>query len=305
MNTSNDSKVRMGIDLGGTKIELAVLDQSHNVLFRKRIPTEADQGPEHIIAQIQQLYFDARTAYPLHSLGIGTPGSISAQSGLLRNSNTVCLNGLPLQSLIEKALGCAVTIENDANCFALAEARLGAGQHQSCVFGVIMGTGCGGGWVFNQQLRRGPQHLAGEWGHMVLDPNGLPCFCGHNGCIETFISGSGVERHYRSIAKTSDNHLSCETIFKLAKSGSNLVAADVVERFYEYLGQALANLINVMDPDVIVLGGGLSNIDELPEQCLKSVQRKVFTKEFTTPIVRHQLGDSAGVIGAALIGATY
>ncbi len=305
MNTANDSKVRMGIDLGGTKIELAVLDELHNVLLRKRIPTEADHGPEHIIAQIKQLYFDARKAYPRHSLGIGTPGSISAQSGLLRNSNTVCLNGLPLQSLLEHALGCRVAIENDANCFALAEARLGAGQDHSCVFGVIMGTGCGGGWVFNQQLRRGPQHLAGEWGHMVLDPNGLPCFCGHNGCVETFISGSGVERHYQSLAKTSGNHLSCETIFKLAMSGSNSVAADVVEEFYENLGQALANLINIMDPDVIVLGGGLSNIDGLPEHCFKSVQMKVFTKEFTTPIVRHQLGDSAGVIGAALIGAAY
>jgi len=297
------SNVRIGIDLGGTKIELAVLSQSNEILLRKRVPTQAEMGSEHILKQIKNLYLEAKSAYPTHTLGIGTPGSISAENGLLRNSNTICLNGIPLQSALEKTLECAVVIENDANCFALAEATLGAGKDFECVFGVIMGTGCGGGWVFNKQLRRGPQHLAGEWGHMVLDSHGLPCFCGHNGCVETFISGSGVERQYRALCESKNPALTCESIFQEAKNKRNFIAERVVSQFYEHLGQALANLINIMDPDVIVLGGGLSNIDHLPDQCTLEVAKKVFTREFTTPILRHHLGDSAGVIGAALIGA--
>ncbi len=302
MNINSTSKVRIGIDLGGTKIELVVIDALENVLLRKRIPTQAQLGPDHILNQIKSLYALAKSAHPVHSVGVGTPGSISARTGLLRNSNTVCLNGLPLQSAIENAIGCDIKIENDANCFALAEATLGAGKSYNCVFGVILGTGCGGGWIFNKQLRRGPQQLAGEWGHMVLKPGGLPCFCGHRGCVETCISGSGVERQYQNLALQASTVLSCENIFLSAMSGENKLAETVVDQFYEDLGQALANLINVMDPDVIVLGGGFSNIEGLPELCTQSVAKKVFTTEFTTPIVRHRLGDSAGVIGAALIG---
>ena len=296
------SKVRIGIDLGGTKIELAVLAQGNEILLRKRIATEAQWGPEHILEQIKKLYVDAKSAFPIHTLGIGTPGSISAQTGLLRNSNTVCLNGIALQSVLENALGCSLVIENDANCFALAEATLGAGKDYECVFGVIMGTGCGGGWVFNKQLRRGPQRLAGEWGHMILDPKGLSCFCGQRGCVETFISGSGIERQYSALCGSQDLGLTCQSIFEAAKNEQNQIAKKVITQFYQNLGQALANLINVMDPDVIVLGGGLSNIEDLPAQCTKEVIKKVFTNDFTTPIVRHRLGDSAGVIGAALIG---
>lgn len=301
MNTKHPSKVRMGIDLGGTKIELAVLDYENKILLRRRIPTQAERGASHIISQIKRLYSEAAIEYPVHTLGIGTPGSVSASTGLLRNSNTVCLNGLALKSVLEETLGCELTLENDANCFALAEATLGAGAGFDCVFGVIMGTGCGGGWVFNRQLRRGPQHLSGEWGHMVLDPNGLDCFCGHKGCVETFISGSGVERHYSALTNAERPKLSCENIFKASQTGDNQEAQVVVKHFYERLGQALANLINVMDPDVIVLGGGLSNIEGLAQRCRQYVAARVFTTEFKTPIVRHHLGDSAGVIGAALI----
>ena len=304
MSINSQTKVSMGIDLGGTKIELAVLDADKKILLRKRIPTEAERGAKHILDQIKSLYLSAKAEFPHHSLGVGTPGSLSASTGLLRNSNTVCLNGLPLKRTLEESLGCEITIENDANCFALAEATLGAGKAYDFVFGVIMGTGCGGGWIFNKQLRKGPQHLAGEWGHMVLDPRGLPCFCGHSGCVETYISGSGVERHYALEIQTKSNQnqaLSCETIFKQALGGQNPAAEKVVSEFYERLGQAVANLINAFDPDVIVLGGGLSNIEGLLEKCRNSVAGKVFTTEFSTPIVRHELGDSAGVIGAALL----
>jgi len=301
MPSNANSKFRIGIDLGGTKIELAVLDASNKVMMRKRVPTQPQLGVDHIISQITKLYLEAKSSYPAHTLGIGTPGSISEQTGLLRNSNTVCLNGIALQRVIEEALNCSVFIENDANCFALAEATLGAGRNFDTVFGVIMGTGCGGGWVINKHLRRGPQRLAGEWGHMVLDPRGLSCFCGQHGCVETFISGSGVERHYQALNNSVGEQISCESIFQMALSAENSIAVKVVEQFYSHLGQALANLINMMDPDAIVLGGGLSNIDGLPELCRKKVAEKVFTKEFTTPIIRHHLGDSAGVIGAALI----
>jgi fructokinase len=298
---------RIGIDLGGTKIEIAVLDSELQVIKRQRIATEAHLGPDHIVGQIKKLYDSVKDQFPVHTLGVGTPGSLSKLTKTLRNSNTVCLNGLPLQKLIEDRLGLHIQIENDANCFALAEATLGAGQSNEMVFGVIIGTGCGGGWVINQRLRTGPQSIAGEWGHMMLEPSGLPCFCGHCGCVETFISGSGVERQYAALKPGESK--SCERIFEDAKSSELSLSSSkspesvVVNLFYEKLGQSLANLINAVDPDIIVLGGGLSNIEGLADRAQREVRKRVFTKEFTTPIVRHELGDSAGVIGAALIGA--
>ncbi len=305
----NEHPFQIGIDLGGTKIELVVLDSNQKQVYRKRIDTQAYKGAEHILDQIATLYEPVKRIYSNHTLGVGTPGSLSQLTGLLRNSNTACLNGLALQQLIEDKLGHAVVCENDANCFAFAEALLGSGKGYECVFGVIIGTGCGGGWVFNKKIRTGPQRIAGEWGHTVLDPQGLECFCGQRGCVETFISGSGVERHYALTQPSNAKSKKCEEIFFLSSqthaqaNESYSDAIKVVDMFYSNMGQSLANLINTVDPDVVILGGGLSNIDGITQRATLEVKKRVFTSEFTTPILRHTLGDSAGVIGAALIGA--
>jgi fructokinase len=291
---------RIGIDLGGTKIEIVVIGPDNQVTFRERIGTQAELGVNHILTQIQELYKKAIVSInsKTHTLGIGTPGSVSLKTGLLKNSNTVCLNGQPLQELLEHRLQHKLQIENDANCFAMAEALLGAGQHFDLVFGVIMGTGCGGGIVLNQQIRIGPQRLAGEWGHMSIDPNGPLCFCGKRGCVESYISGSGIERIY---LEKSSKHEAAENIFKLAKA-NNAMALEATSIFYDQFGRSFANLINILDPNIIVLGGGLSNEESIYTEGIEAIKKYIFSDELTTPLVKNQLGDSAGVIGAALIG---
>jgi len=291
---------RIGIDLGGTKIEGVALDGKGHEVSRQRIDTQAEGGTAHILTRIAQLY--AGLVYAIddapHSVGVGTPGAVSIRTGLLKNSNTVCLNGVPLQEMLEDSLKHAVAIENDANCFAMAEAMHGAGRGHGLVFGVIMGTGCGGGIVINGQVRRGPQAIAGEWGHMVIDPAGPPCFCGAHGCVETFISGGGLEKRFH---QRFSRVLSAQEIhqgFQAGDAECGLAMAELFERF----GQAMANLIAVLDPDIVVLGGGLSHIDQLYSRGVAEVEKRVFSDGLSTPIVRNQLGDSAGVIGAALIG---
>jgi fructokinase len=229
---------------------------------------------------------------------VGTPGALSARTGLLKNSNTVCLNGQPLGQMLEQALLHPVRIENDANCFALAEALHGAGRGYGCVFGVIMGTGCGGGIVLNGQVRTGPQSLAGEWGHMVIDPAGPLCYCGAHGCVETFISGGGLKAAFE---RRYGEALSAPGI-RLGSLNGDTRCMEAMADFYAHFGRATANLIAVLDPDVIVLGGGLSNIDELYTEGVEQLRRRVFSDELTTPVVKNELGDSAGVIGAALVG---
>ena len=297
---SKDDTCRFGIDLGGTKIEGIALDPRGLEIKRLRIATEADGGPAHIVARIANLY--AGLVYAIddapHTVGIGTPGAISRKTGFLKNSNTVCLNGLPLGSLLESALGRPLRLENDANCFALAEALRGAGRGYDCVFGVIMGTGCGGGIVIGGRLRSGPQALAGEWGHMVIDPAGPACYCGARGCVETFISGSGLARRFRERYGRSLDAM--QIVAGAAAGEADCVAA--MGAFHANFGQAVANLMTVLDPDVVVLGGGLSNINSLYDRGVTAVAQRLFGDELTTPIVRNVLGDSAGVIGAALLG---
>ena len=293
------NKFHIGIDLGGTKIESVVLDSDSNVQFRQRILTESQNGHEHVLNQIQNIYLQAldNIKGKRHSLGIGTPGSLSKSSGLLRNSTIACQNGLPLYELIKKKLNRSFSIENDANCFALAESHLGAGKNYSLVFGVIMGTGCGGGFVHNGKLRRGPQRLSGEWGHSVINPNGPKCFCGKNGCVSNYISGTGLEEMIYNKLKidiSSEKFLS-QKIYSEKEEG-------ILNNFYSYYGLALANVINTIDPDVIILGGGLSNNQNLYTQGRSMVYKNVFCDEPDTPILQNMLGDSAGVIGAALIG---
>ena len=293
------STYHIGIDLGGTKIEVAALDSQDKILFRERLFTEAHLGSEHIFDQIHALYSKAVMSIQnkSHTLGLGTPGSISKKTHLLKNSNTLCLNDLPMQALLEDKLVHDIVIENDANCFALAEAIMGAGIGYPSVFGVIMGTGCGGGIVFDGKIRQGPQNIAGEWGHMVIDPQGSPCYCGANGCVESFISGGGLEKIIRN---TTGNSISAIDFFTMPLKDESL--KKIKQDFYARFGQALANLINILDPDIVVLGGGLSNEKSLYKEGIEEVYKRIFNDVPSTPIVKNILGDSAGVIGAALIG---
>ena len=293
------SNYHIGIDLGGTKIEVAVLDSQDNIIFRERLLTEAHLGSDHIFNQIHTLYGKALISIQnkTHTLGLGTPGSISKNTHLLKNSNTLCLNSLPLQALLEDKLVHDIIIENDANCFALAEALMGAGKGYPSVFGIIMGTGCGGGIVFDGKIRQGPQNIAGEWGHMVIDPQGEPCYCGANGCVESFISGGGLEKRIKN--KTGIIISAVDFFNPLLKDES---LRNIKEDFYARFGQALANLINILDPDIVVLGGGLSNEESLYKEGVSEVYARIFNDVPSTPIVKNKLGDSAGVIGAALIG---
>lgn len=290
---------RIGIDLGGTKIESVVLDSNDNILFRERLLTESHLGSDHIVNQIRIIYKKAVSSIKSepHTLGIGTPGSICSKTQLLRNSNTLCLNGLPLKKLVQNELNKSLAIENDANCFALAEARFGAGKNYNLVFGVIMGTGCGGGFVINKKLRIGPQHLSGEWGHSVINPTGYKCYCKKNGCLENYISGGGLER----IISDELGYKTSALNF-LSQKKFNQKEKKILNNFYSYFGLALSNVINIIDPDVIVLGGGLSNHSGLYEIGIKKVYDNIFSQFPNTPILQNELGDSAGVIGAAIIG---
>lgn len=291
---------KIGIDLGGTKIEGIVLDAEGNEIFRKRIPTERTKGYQHIIGNINNLYRDLlqHTKGVPNTFGIGTPGSLSLKTGLLKGSNTVCMNEMPVKEDLEKILGRKVVIENDANCFAMAEALMGAGKGKPLVFGVIMGTGCGGGIVHNGHVIRGLQSIAGEWGHSTIDPNGPVCFCGKKGCVETFISGNGLEKRYKEQFGISKKLKDIEEDY----DQGDLEAAAFLEKFFDSFGRAISNLINILDPDVIVLGGGVSNFKAIYDKGIDSVRKYVFNDTLDTPIVRNMLGDSAGVFGAALIG---
>jgi len=289
---------RIGVDLGGTKIEGVVLDAARRPVFRHRIPTESHKGYEHILERIAQVVVRCREHAPdCARLGIGTPGAISSRDGTMKNSNTTCLIGRPLRDDLAGRLGMAVVMENDANCFALAEAVAGAGRDGALVFGIILGTGVGGGIVHRGTLIRGAQHLAGEWGHHSIDAHGPPCYCGQRGCVEALISGPSVQARYRAAAGRT---LDMPQIVEAYRAGDP-PAREVVEHFLDRFGRAVANVIDILDPDVIVLGGGLSNVDELYSEGRAAVARYVFNDELRTPIRRNQLGDSAGVIGAALL----
>ncbi len=291
---------RIGIDLGGTKIEGIVLDAQRQEHFRKRVETQQEKGYDPILNRIQDLYRElaAQIQRQPHTFGIGTPGVVSPRTGLMKNSNTLCLNGRPLKTDLERELGRKIEIQNDANCFAMAEALHGAGRGKKLVFGVIMGTGCGGGIVHQGEVITGPQAIAGEWGHMSINPDGPLCYCGQRGCVETYISGGGLEARY---AEQFGAKKPFQEIVREFCAGDARVVA-FMKIFFRHFGRSLANLVDVLDPDVIVLGGGVSNFDALYTEGVAEVARYVFSDSLETPIVKHQLGDSAGVIGAALIG---
>ena len=288
---------RLGIDLGGTKIEGAILNGTGEPIFRERFATEQEKGYEHILSQIKRLYDSMveKIKSKPHSLGMGTPGAISHRTGALKNSNTECLRGRFSTGAVEKLLGHKVLLENDANCFALAESLRGAAKGKDLVFGVIMGTGCGCGMVYQGKLLVGRQDIAGEWGHMSIDPNGPPCYCGARGCVETFISGGGLEKRYTK--QFSEKLVLSEIVSRYRKGDGR--ATKFMKEFFIHFGRSVANLINILDPDVIVLGGGVSNIKEIYTEGIEEVRRQVFSDSLETPIVKNKLGDSAGVIGAA------
>lgn len=291
-----------GLDLGGTKIEGVVLGSTENPdpLCRIRIPTEADKGYLHIVAQIAELVqtMSAKTATTPTRIGIGTPGVLDPQQSTMKNSNTTCLIGQPLQRDLEAALSIPVALANDANCFALAEARLGAGRGAKTAFGVILGTGVGGGVVIGTKALYGCQGIAGEWGHNVLDPEGPECYCGRRGCVETILSGPFLERFY---AERANEHRTLSEI--AARRGSDPHADASMERLVSYFGRAIASVINILDPEVVILGGGVSNIDLLYEEGVRETARHVFNNRLETRIVKNELGDSAGVFGAAMLVA--
>lgn len=289
--------MRIGIDLGGTKIEGVVLDHDGHELLRKREDTQQSEGYQAILHTVGQLVGELEAEMGKKcSIGIGTPGAISAVTGTMKNSNTVCLNGRPLLEDLQTLLHRPLRIANDANCFTLSEALDGAGKNYSVVFGVIMGTGVGGGLVFNGQLHQGHQYLGGEWGHNILELGGPDCYCGHKGCVETLISGPGLAADFQRHG--GDSALLARDIVALAARGDALAEA-ALQRFFDHFGRAMAMVVNILDPDAIVLGGGLSNVERLYSEGRARVAHYVFNDEFITPILKNVYGDSSGVRGAA------
>jgi predicted NBD/HSP70 family sugar kinase len=293
-----------GIDLGGTKIEGVILQSTTTPapLCRIRINTEADKGYQHIVERIGLLVeqMSQKSGLRPETIGMGTPGVLDSRTRTLKNSNIACLLGQPLQQDLEKTLKIPFTLANDANCFALAEARLGAAQGAETVFGVIMGTGVGGGVVVQNRALYGCQGIAGEWGHNILDPGGPECYCGRKGCVETFLSGPFLQKYYAAL---SGQALSLQEIVRRHARGDDPHARATMEHLISCFGKALAGVINILDPHVVVLGGGVSNIDLLYTEGVGEVQLYVFNDRLETRIVKYKLGDSAGVFGAAMLVA--
>jgi len=293
------SDLLWGIDLGGTKIEGVVFDGlPSETLCRLRVPTHSSEGYRCVLEQIASLVsvMEQEVGHRAPVIGLGTPGALDPRTGQLRNSNSTCLIGKPLKSDLEALLGVPIRMANDANCFALAEASFGAAKGASTVFGVIMGTGVGGGIVVDGKVVGGVQGIAGEWGHNPLEPEGAKCYCGKMGCVETVLSGPALEEFY---FEQSGHRMGLRDIAVLAREGSDPHAVATLSRLIDYFGKGLSVVVNILDPEVIVLGGGVGNIDELYSLGVESLARNVFNNELLTHIRRPVLGDSAGVFGAA------
>jgi len=285
---------KLGVDLGGTKIEAVLLDENLNVMEKKRIPTPQNDYPQ-ILNSISSLISDISENVSDFSLGICTPGAISKKTGLIKNSNTQCLIGRSLKEDLENKLGKKISMENDANCFTMAESTLGAAVDYGLVFGVILGTGVGGGIIIDKKLHSGRTNIAGEWGHHTLHRYGNSCYCGKTGCVETYISGPSLENQWTKLTGKS------QPLPEILSNIDNEIGKKWKDEFLENFGYGLANVIDILDPDVIVLGGGLSNIDFLYNEGKESVYDKVFSDLVDTPILQNKLGDSAGVFGACML----
>ncbi|MDX1478774.1 MAG: ROK family protein [Saprospiraceae bacterium] len=295
-----------GIDLGGTKIEGVVLEgrSPDQVVLRRRIDTESRHGYQHILQRIVLLIreMEHELGVTAAGLGMGTPGAIDPPTGLLKNSNTVCLNQQPFHRDIEDLLKIPVRIANDANCFALAEAQMGVVASEmpeaAVVFGVIMGTGVGGGVVVNGQVLGGRHGIGGEWGHNFLDDSGGACYCGKTGCVERVISGTALQRFY---ADAAGEERKLREIYQRHQAGVDQHATATIDRLIHFFGKGISTVINILDPDAIVLGGGVGNIDLLYTEGVKAVEPYIFNPRVNTRFLRPALGDSAGVFGAALL----
>jgi fructokinase len=297
-----------GIDLGGTKIEgviLPSLTQTQPVL-RMRIDTESGKGYDHIVQQICMLVERMKqdTGLTPVRIGFGTPGVLDPRLQTMKNCNSTALNGMPLQKDLALKLGIPVILANDANCFALAETHWGVIQQSvpdaRLVFGIIMGTGVGGGIVFKNEIWNGMHGIGGEWGHNFLDESGGACYCGKTGCVETVLSGPATERYYEKI---SGRQLRLKDIYPLFQQGERH-AVDTIERLCHFFGKAVSVITNLLDPDAIIIGGGVGNIPELYTLGVDSLRKHIFNNTMETPILRPQLGDSAGVFGAAALTAS-
>ena len=291
---------KIGIDLGGTKTEGILLDDNFEIIERKRVKTNQEKGYSSILELIKNLVDDLRQKTDQKtSLGICTPGALSKKSGLIKNSNTQCLIGKDLKTDLENIFKHNISIENDANCFALAESKLGAAQNFDVIFGVIMGTGVGGGIVIKEQIHNGRTNIAGEWGHHCIRPQGNSCYCGKRGCVETYLSGPALEKRWEEISGKQQSV--SEIVQDLENKKNNNQYPRWKGEFLTNFGLALGNVIDILDPDAIVLGGGLSNIPFLYDHGKSSVYRRVFSDQIDTPILKNKLGDSAGVFGACMI----
>jgi fructokinase len=296
-----------GIDLGGTKVEGAVLNSAVDttVLFRDRLPTNGHLGYEHVLGQIKGVVemMVAKMGYKPTIIGLATPGTLDPGLGLIKNCNATSLNGKPLKKDLEKLLGIEFRMANDANCFALAEANMGIVKEKypsaKLVFGVIMGTGVGGGVVVDGKVINGLQGIGGEWGHNFLDESGGSCYCGKSGCVEKVLAGPALENFY---LEQSGFKKSMKEIYELYNNGTDMHAKQTIDRMIHFFGLALSVVVNILDPDAIVIGGGVGNIDLIYSEGVKSLQKYTFNNgRLDTPVLKPKLGDSAGVFGAAFL----
>ena len=292
---------RVGIDLGGTKTEALLIDKEGNKVFSKRILTEKNyqgtiRGIINLINEIEEKFTT------VESIGIGIPGSVSLESSLIKNANSIWLNGKPFRSDLKKIINKEIKLENDANCFALSEAVDGAGKSHSVVFGVIIGTGTGAGIVIDKNILKGKNRVAGEFGHNALPRSSdneinlaKPCYCGLKGCIETYLSGPGFTSIFNSIHNTN---LETKEIIQLYENNDSR-AVEALDDYVDRLARSLSDVINVLDPDIIILGGGMSNINYIYENIDNKLSKYVFNETIFTKIVKNVHGDSGGVRGAA------
>ncbi len=292
---------RVGIDLGGTKTETIVLDPRGAVRIRGRRPTDQSGGYSTIVQTILAACRDGLDEIPPGepaALGMGIPGMIDERTRKVVNANTTALIGHSLQADLEAALGRPIAVDNDANCFVLAESMWGAGREYGMVFGVILGTGCGGGIAIDGRIHRGPNGIAGEWGHFAASPGGRECWCGNRGCVETMLAGPSLAAACE--AETGEQRDAAEIVEGFRRGEAACVR--VFGQYLEDFGRCLGGVISTLDPDVVILGGGISCIDELYTLGAKAVRRYAFHRNLATPILKNELGDSAGVFGAAWIG---
>lgn len=298
-----------GIDLGGTKIEGVILPSANDArpILRTRIDTEAEKGYTHIIHQIKKLVdlMHQQSGLVASRIGFGTPGEVDPRLQTMKNCNSTALNGQPLKKDLEQALQVPVMLANDANCFALAETHWGVVKQQlpdaRIVFGIIMGTGVGGGIVIDGKVWNGRQGIAGEWGHNFLDESGGPCYCGKIGCVEKVLSGPALQQYYTGLTGAE---CSLKEIVAASVTGNDPAAKQTMDRLAHYFGKAVSVVTNLLDPDVIIVGGGVGNIDAIYTTGVESLKNHIFNNGLDVPVLKPSLGDSAGVFGAAALVAS-